>query len=86
MTVDAATVKDWRGQVGTRPVQLRALAAAFRRGETLHESELRILRDYASENGLQTLAERCRQELRTERTAFIVAAVSYVWAATALVS
>jgi hypothetical protein len=61
-------VNDWRGQRGTRPVQLRALAAAFRRGETLHESDLKLIRDYAVENGLQTLAERCRQELRTERT------------------
>jgi hypothetical protein len=65
MTVDAERVKDFHGQLATRPVQVRALAAAFRRGETLHESELKILRDYAVENGLLVLHERVKQELRT---------------------
>jgi hypothetical protein len=62
-------VNDWRGQRGTRPVQLRALAARFRNGETLHESELKLIRDWAAENGNHLLHERVKQELRTERTA-----------------
>jgi hypothetical protein len=61
-------VKDWKGQQATRPVQLRALAARFRNGETLHTTELVVLRNYANENGLGELLERVKQELRTERT------------------
>jgi hypothetical protein len=68
MTVDADLVRDFRGQQGTRPVQLRALAARFRNGDTLHTTELVVLRNYANENGLGELLERVKQELRTERT------------------
>jgi hypothetical protein len=58
-------VKDWKGQQATRPVQLRALAARFRNGETLEVPDLKVLRDYAAENGLLVLHERVKTELRT---------------------
>jgi hypothetical protein len=64
MTVDTEQVKDFRGLQATRPVQLRALAARFRAGETLEVSELKVLRDYAGENGLLVLHERVKTELR----------------------
>jgi hypothetical protein len=64
VTVDAE-IRDWRGQLSSRPVAIRALAAAFRRGEKLSEPELRVLRDYAAENGNALLLQRIREELRT---------------------
>jgi hypothetical protein len=123
MTVDAEQVKDFHGHVNTRPVQLRKLAAAFRRGATLHESELKILRDYAAENGLarppRASQDRTEEPMTVQAVTpqapkptgglifwqgwrnspkgrhtlyvaahalFIALAVSYVWAATSLVS
>ena len=69
MTVSPDTIRDWRGEQDTRSVQIRRLAASFRRGENLHHVDLRLLRDWAVENGNHLLAERVREELRTERTA-----------------
>jgi hypothetical protein len=66
MTVNTETVKDWKGQRDSQPVRLRKLAARFRNGEQLHETELVILRDYAAANGLAVLHERIKQELRTQ--------------------
>jgi hypothetical protein len=57
-------VHDWQGQRNTLPVQLRALAARFRRGESLETPELVALRDWAVANGNELLAQRCREELR----------------------
>ena len=65
--VDTDTIRDWRGQQNSRPVTVRKLAAAFRAGETLHVTELVVLRDYAAENGLLELHARVKEELRTEK-------------------
>jgi hypothetical protein len=54
---------------GFQPSPFRQLAVRFRNGEALSREQLKALRDYAVANGNALLAERCREELRTEEVA-----------------